>query len=323
MVNTLSFTDKKRVRKNFGKLKEVSKFPNLIEIQKNSYDEFLLENENPSSREDRGLQKVFKSVFPLEDFSGSARIEFIDYNFQKPKFDVDECRQRDKTYAAPLNVKLRLIVFDIDEETETRTVKDIKEQEIYLCDLPLMTEKGTFITNGTERVVVSQMHRSPGVFFDHDNGKTHSSGKLLFGARVIPYRGSWLDIEFDHKDILYCRIDRKKKILVTSFLMSMGIKRDEILKLFYNIEEFSIDKKSNKWKVSFNPKNIKTGKLQKNLINASDGKVAIKQGTKINPAIAQKLFKDGLKNILIEKDDLIGKFIAEDIINETYWRNLL
>ena len=317
MVNTLSFTDKKRVRKNFGKLKEVSKFPNLIEIQKNSYDEFLLENENSSSREDKGLQKVFKSVFPLEDFSGSARIEFIDYNFQKPKFDVDECRQRDKTYAAPLNVKLRLIVFDIDEETETRTVKDIKEQEIYLCDLPLMTEKGTFITNGTERVVVSQMHRSPGVFFDHDNGKTHSSGKLLFGARVIPYRGSWLDIEFDHKDILYCRIDRKKKILVTSFLMSMGIKRDEILKLFYNIEEFSIDKKSNKWKVSFNPKNIKTGKLQKNLINASDGKVAIKQGTKINPAIAQKLFKDGLKNILIEKDDLIGKFIAEDLINET------
>ena len=317
MVNTLSFTDKKRVRKNFGKLKEVSKFPNLIEIQKNSYDEFLLENESPSSREDRGLQKVFKSVFPLEDFSGSARIEFIDYSFQNPKFDVDECRQRDKTYAAPLNVKLRLIVFDIDEETETRTVKDIKEQEIYLCDLPLMTDKGTFITNGTERVVVSQMHRSPGVFFDHDNGKTHSSGKLLFGARVIPYRGSWLDIEFDHKDILYCRIDRKKKILVTSFLMSMGIKRDEILKLFYNIEEFSADKKTNKWKVSFNPKNIKTGKLQKSLINASDGKTAIKQGTKINPAIAQKLYKDGLKNILIESDDLIGKFIAEDIINET------
>jgi DNA-directed RNA polymerase subunit beta len=251
MVNTLSFTDKKRVRKNFGKLKEVSKFPNLVEIQKNSYDEFLLENFNPSERPDKGLQKVFKSVFPLEDFSGSARIEYIEYTFQKPKFDVDECRQRDKTYAAPLHVKLRLIVFDIDEETETRTVKDIKEQEIYLCDLALMTDKGTFITNGTERVVVSQMHRSPGVFFDHDNGKTHSSGKLLFGARVIPYRGSWLDIEFDHKDILYCRIDRKKKIPVTTFLMSMGIKRENILDLFYNTEEYNFDKKSKKMESAF------------------------------------------------------------------------
>ena len=289
VVNTLSFTERKRVRKNFGKLKEVSKFPNLIEIQKKSYEEFLLEEVHPSKRLDRGLQKVFKSVFPLEDFSGSARIEYIEYSLQEPKFDVDECRQRDKTYAAPLNVKLRLIVFDIDEETESRTVKDIKEQEIYLCDLPLMTQKGTFITNGTERVVVSQMHRSPGVFFDHDNGKTHSSGKLLFGARVIPYRGSWLDIEFDHKDILHCRIDRKKKIPITTFLMSMGVKRDEILNLFYNTEIYNLNVKDGKWKFNFNPKNIKTGKLQKSLINAADGKVAVKQGTKINPAIAKKL----------------------------------
>ena len=254
--------------------------------------------------------------FLLEDFSGSARIEYIEYDFQSPKFDVDECRQRDKTYAAPLNVKLRLIVFDIDEETESRTVKDIKEQEIYLCDLPLMTQKGTFITNGTERVVVSQMHRSPGVFFDHDNGKTHSSGKLLFGARVIPYRGSWLDIEFDHKDIIHCRIDRKKKIPITTFLMAMGIKRDEILSLFYGTETYSLNTKDGKWKVGFNPKNIKTGKLQKSLVNAANGKVAVKQGTKINPAIAKKLFNDGLKNLLLEDDELIGKFIAEDIINE-------
>ena len=316
MVNRLSFTERKRVRKNFGKLKEVSTFPNLIEIQKNSYQEFLLENENPSERPDRGLQKVFKSVFPLEDFSGSARIEYMEYDFQQPKFDVDECRQRDKTYAAPLNVKLRLIVFDIDEETESRTVKDIKEQEIYLCDLPLMTQKGTFITNGTERVVVSQMHRSPGVFFDHDNGKTHSSGKLLFGARVIPYRGSWLDIEFDHKDILHCRIDRKKKIPVTTFLMAMGVNRDSILELFYDNEIYTYVPKENKWKIPFNPKNIKTGKLQKSLINASNNKVAIKQGTKINPAIANKLFNDGLKSVLLDDDDLVGRFIAEDIINE-------
>ncbi len=316
MANILSFTERKRVRKNFGKLKEVSKFPNLIEIQKKSYEDFLLEHSNPSERPDKGLQRVFKSVFPLEDFSGSARIEYIEYDFQSPKFDVDECRQRDKTYATPLNVKLRLIVFDIDEETESRTVKDIKEQEIYLCDLPLMTQKGTFITNGTERVVVSQMHRSPGVFFDHDNGKTHSSGKLLFGARVIPYRGSWLDIEFDHKDIIHCRIDRKKKIPITTFLMAMGIKRDEILSLFYNTETYSLNVKDGKWKVPFNPKNIKTGKLHKSLVNAVDGKVAVKQGTKINPAIAKKLFNDGLKNLLLEDDELIGKFIADDIINE-------
>ena len=264
----------------------------------------------------RVFRKFLKVYFPLEDFSGSARIEYIEYDFQSPKFDVDECRQRDKTYAAPLNVKLRLIVFDIDEETESRTVKDIKEQEIYLCDLPLMTQKGTFITNGTERVVVSQMHRSPGVFFDHDNGKTHSSGKLLFGARVIPYRGSWLDIEFDHKDIIHCRIDRKKKIPITTFLMAMGIKRDEILSLFYGTETYSLNTKDGKWKVGFNPKNIKTGKLQKSLVNAANGKVAVKQGTKINPAIAKKLFNDGLKNLLLEDDELIGKFIAEDIINE-------
>ena len=315
MVNSLSFTERKRVRKNFGTLKEVTKFPNLIEIQKDSYASFLLEDHKPSERPDKGLQKVFKSVFPLEDFSGSAHVEFIEYDFDQPKFDVDECRQRDKSYAAPLKIKLRLIVFDIDEETESRTVKDIKEQEIYLCDLPLMTDRGTFITNGTERVIVSQMHRSPGVFFDHDKGKTHSSGKLLFGARVIPYRGSWLDIEFDHKDILFARIDRKKKIHITTFLMAMGIDRDDILAMFYEIISVKKSTKSDNWEIPFDPKNIKVSKLQEDLVDASTGKVAIKQGTKINPAIANKLAKDGLKNILLESDNLIGKFLAEDIIN--------
>ena len=315
MVNSLSFTERKRVRKNFGTLKEVTKFPNLIEIQKDSYASFLLENYKPSERPDKGLQKVFKSVFPLEDFSGSAHVEFIEYDFDQPKFDVDECRQRDKSYAAPLKIKLRLIVFDIDEETESRTVKDIKEQEIYLCDLPLMTDRGTFITNGTERVIVSQMHRSPGVFFDHDKGKTHSSGKLLFGARVIPYRGSWLDIEFDHKDILFARIDRKKKIHITTFLMAMGIDRDDILAMFYEIITVKKSTKSNNWEMPFDPKNIKVSKLQEDLVDASTGKVVIKEGTKINPAIANKLAKDGLNNIVLETDNLIGKFLAEDIIN--------
>ena len=316
MVNSLSFTERKRIRKNFGTLKEVTKFPNLIEIQKDSYASLLLENYKPSERPDKGLQKVFKSVFPLEDFSGAAHVEFIEYDFDQPKFDVDECRQRDKSYAAPLKIKLRLIVFDIDEETDSRTVKDIKEQEIYLCDLPLMTDRGTFITNGTERVIVSQMHRSPGVFFDHDKGKTHSSGKLLFGARVIPYRGSWLDIEFDHKDILFARIDRKKKIHISTFLMAMGIDRDDILGMFYEIIICKKSNKSENWEMPFDPKNIKVSKLYEDLIDASSGKVAIKQGTKINPAIANKLAKDGLKNILLRPDSLVGKFLAEDIIDE-------
>ena len=192
--------------------------PNLIEVQKASYDQFLLVKEPAGGRPDEGLQAVFKSVFPISDFSNTSMLEFVDYEFEPPKYDVDECRQRGMTYAAPLKVTLRLIVFDIDEETGARSVKDIKEQDVYMGDIPLMTNNGTFIVNGTERVIVCQMHRSPGVFFDHDKGKTHSSGKLLFAARIIPYRGSWLDIEFDAKDIVYARIDRRRKIPVTSLL---------------------------------------------------------------------------------------------------------
>ena len=193
--------------------------PNLIEVQKASYDQFLLVKEPEGGRPDEGLQAVFKSVFPISDFSNTSMLEFVKYEFEPPKYDVDECRQRGMTYAAPLKVTLRLIVFDIDEETGARSVKDIKEQDVYMGDIPLMTNNGTFIVNGTERVIVSQMHRSPGVFFDHDKGKTHSSGKLLFAARIIPYRGSWLDIEFDAKDIVYARIDRRRKIPVTSLLV--------------------------------------------------------------------------------------------------------
>jgi DNA-directed RNA polymerase subunit beta len=192
-----TFTGRKRVRKFFGHIKEVAEMPNLIEVQKASYDQFLMVDEPTGGRLDEGLQAVFRSVFPISDFSGTSMLEFVRYEFEPPKYDVDECRQRGMTYAAPLKVTLRLIVFDIDEETGAKSVKDIKEQEVYMGEMPLMTNTGTFIVNGTERVIVSQMHRSPGVFFDHDKGKTHSSGKLLFAARVIPYRGSWLDIEFD------------------------------------------------------------------------------------------------------------------------------
>ena len=202
MANTL--IGRKRIRKFFGKIQEVAEMPNLIEVQKASYDQFLMVEEPKGGRPEEGLQAVFKSVFPISDFSNTALLEFVKYTFEAPKYDVDECRQRGMTFAAPLKVTLRLIVFDVDPDTGARSVKDIKEQDVYMGDMPLMTDNGTFIVNGTERVIVSQMHRSPGVFFDHDKGKTHSSGKLLFAARIIPYRGSWLDIEFDAKDIVLC-----------------------------------------------------------------------------------------------------------------------
>src|SRR4030088_1118180 len=229
-----TFTGRKRVRKFFGKIREVAEMPNLIEVQKASYDQFLLVKEPSGGRPDEGLQAVFKSVFPISDFSNTAQLEFVRYEFEAPKYDVDECRQRGMTYAAPLKVTLRLIVFDIDEETGARSVKDIKEQDVYMGDIPLMTNNGTFIVNGTERVIVSQMHRSPGVFFDHDKGKTHASGKLLFAARVIPYRGSWLGFGFDAKDVVSVRIDRRRKLPATTFLMALGMDGEEILSTFYN-----------------------------------------------------------------------------------------
>ena len=211
-----TITSRKRIRKFFGHIREVAEMPNLIEVQKASYDQFLQVHGPKGGRPDEGMQAVFKSVFPISDFASTALLEFVKYEFEAPKYDVDECRQRGMTYAAPLKVTLRLIVFDVDPDTQARSVRDIKEQDVYMGDMPFMTMNGTFVVNGTERVIVSQMHRSPGVFFDHDKGKSHSSGKLLFAARIIPYRGSWLDIEFDAKDIVYARIDRRRKIPVTS-----------------------------------------------------------------------------------------------------------
>src|SRR6201984_2635575 len=204
-----------RMRRSFAKTRHLIDIPNLIELQKKSYEAFLQRDVDPDRRGDVGLQGVFKSVFPISDFNNTASLEFVSYTLEPAKYDVDECRQRGMTFAAPIKVTLRLIVFDVDEETGAKSVKDIKEQDVYMGDIPLMTMNGTFVVNGTERVIVSQMHRSPGVFFDHDKGKTHSSGKLLFAARVIPYRGSWLDIEFDAKDIVFARIDRRRKIPVT------------------------------------------------------------------------------------------------------------
>src|SRR6201997_1944176 len=239
---TLSFTGRKRLRRRFGKIEEVAEMPNLIEVQKTSYDQFLQVDKPEGGRIDMGLETVFKSVFPIRDFSESSLLEYVDYHFEEPKYDVEECQQRSMTYAAPLKVTLRLIVFDVDQETGAKSVKDIKEQDVYMGDIPLMTDHGTFVVNGTERVIVSQMHRSPGVFFDHDKGKTHSSGKLLFAARVIPYRGSWLDFEFDAKDIIHVRIDRHRKLPATTLLYALGLEQEAILDYFYTKVPFRASK---------------------------------------------------------------------------------
>ena len=308
-----TFTGRKRVRKFFGKIHEVAEMPNLIEVQKASYDQFLLVKEPHGGRPDEGLQAVFKSVFPITDFSNTAQLEFVRYEFEAPKYDVDECRQRGMTYAAPLKVTLRLIVFDIDEETGARSVKDIKEQDVYMGDIPLMTSNGTFIVNGTERVIVSQMHRSPGVFFDHDKGKTHSSGKLLFAARIIPYRGSWLDIEFDAKDIVFARIDRRRKLPVTSLLFALGMDGEEVLNTFY--KHIIYKRTKDGWRVPFDATRLRGYKAVNDLVDADTGKVVVEAGKKITVRQARQLAEKGLKALRMTDEELLGHYIAEDLVN--------
>src|SRR5712672_2441710 len=308
-----TFTGRKRVRKFFGKIQEVAEMPNLIEVQKASYDQFLLVLEPVGGRPDEGLQAVFKSVFPISDFSNTSMLEFVKYEFEAPKYDVDECRQRGMTYAAPLKVTLRLIVFDIDEETGAKSVKDIKEQDVYMGDIPLMTMNGTFVVNGTERVIVSQMHRSPGVFFDHDKGKTHSSGKYLFAARVIPYRGSWLDIEFDAKDIVHARIDRRRKIPVTSLMFALGLDGEQILSTFYKKVVYRRQKDG--WRVPFDSNRLKGYKAINDLIDADTGRVVVEAGQKITVRQARQLQEKGLKALRMTDEELIGHYIAEDLVN--------
>src|SRR5215218_1339823 len=288
-----SLQGRKRIRRFFGKIQEVAEMPNLIEVQKASYDQFLMIDEPKGGRLDEGLQAVFKSVFPISDFSNTALLEFVKYTFEAPKYDVDECRQRGMTFAAPLKVTLRLIVFDVDPDTGARSVKDIKEQDVYMGDMPLMTDNGTFIVNGTERVIVSQMHRSPGVFFDHDKGKTHSSGKLLFAARIIPYRGSWLDIEFDAKDIVHARIDRRRKIPVTSLLFALGMDGEEILSIFY--KSIAYVRAKDGWRVPYDWNRMKGAKPSVDLIDADTGEVVVEAGKKLTARSARQLAEKGLK----------------------------
>jgi len=334
-----SFTGRKRIRKTFGRIPEVSQMPNLIEVQRASYEAFLQMHVGPDSRAHAGLQEVFKSVFPIDDFAGRGRLEFVSYELEEPKYDVEECMARGMTFAAPLKVRLRLIVWDVDEDTGARSIRDIKEQDVYMGDMPLMTENGTFIINGTERVIVSQMHRSPGVFFDHDKGKTHSSGKYLFAARVIPYRGSWLDFEFDAKDIVYVRIDRRRKLPATTLLYALdsarteglratraaegrevelgeieGMGPEEILGAFYRQVEFRHGAKG--WHAPYDSERYRGVKLQADLVDAKTGKVVAEAGTKLTPRAARKIAEGGTTEVIVPRIELFGRYLAEDIIDE-------
>ena len=309
----LSFTARKRIRKSFGRIETITSMPNLIEVQKNSYDQFLQINIPAEKRTNTGLHAVFKSVFPIKDYTETSTLEFVRFNFDAPKYDVDECRSRGINSSAPLRVTLRLIVWIVDEDTGAREIKDIKEQDVYMGDIPLMTDNGTFIINGTERVIVSQMHRSPGVFFDHDKGKTHSSGKFLYSCRIIPYRGSWLDFEFDAKDLVNARIDRRRKVPVTTFLRALGMDNSSILDTFYTRTIYKKLKKG--WAAKFNPEQYRGVKLAYDLVDVKTGKVIAEAGKKMNVRTAKKFAEDGLKEYLVTDEQFIGKYIATDIVN--------
>ncbi|NBB83361.1 MAG: DNA-directed RNA polymerase subunit beta [Alphaproteobacteria bacterium] len=334
-----SFTGRKRVRKSFGRIPEVARMPNLIEVQRRSYDQFLQMDVPLEGREYLGLQEVFQSVFPIRDFSERSELDFVSYELEEPKYDVEECQQRGMTFAAPLKVTLRLTVFDVEEDTGLRSIRDIKEQDVYMGDMPLMTANGTFIINGTERVIVSQMHRSPGVFFDHDKGKTHSSGKYLFAARVIPYRGSWLDFEFDAKDHVYVRIDRRRKLPATTLLLALdgaetaalrqqrakdgegllpyeaqGMSKEEILGYFYGAVSFTAA--GSAWKTTFDPERMKGIKLAYDLVDAKTGDVVAEVGQKMTPRLGRKLTDAGMTERLVSDEELSGQYLAADVINE-------
>ena len=311
-----SYLGQKRLRKYYGKIREVLDMPNLIEVQKSSYDLFLRSGEAEIPTDGEGIKGVFQSVFPIKDFNETSVLEFVGYDLERPKYDVEECQQRDMTYSAPLKVTLRLIVFDVDEDTGAKSVKDIKEQDVFMGDMPLMTPNGTFVVNGTERVIVSQMHRSPGVFFDHDKGKTHSSGKLLFACRIIPYRGSWLDFEFDAKDLVFARIDRRRKLPVTTLLYALGLDQEGIMSAYYDTVKFHVVK-GRGWKTKFFPERVRGTRPIYDLIDAATGEVIAEAGKKVTPRAVKKLIDEGkVTELLVPFDQIIGKFVSQDLINE-------
>ncbi len=309
-----SFANNPLLRKHFAKVKNIIDIPNLIDIQKTSYKRFLQADLPSSERKQSGLEAVFRSVFPIHDFSDTCSMEYVSYSLGVPKYDVEECHQRGMTYAAPIKVKVRLVTWDVDKDAGTQSIRDIKEQEVYFGEIPLMTENGTFIINGTERVIVSQLHRSPGVFFSHDKGKTHSSGKILFSARIIPYRGSWLDFDFDHKDLLWVRIDRRRKLPATVLLKALGYTTEELLKYYYDLEEISWTGKEYIKKVNFD---LLAGKRASSDVLSSSGEVLVKANRKFTRSAIRKLNDDGIESIPITAEELIGQVVASDIVDET------
>lgn len=307
-----SFTEKKRIRKDFGTLPQIMDVPYLLAIQMDSYEKFLQAGFEGDERLDKGLQAAFKSVFPIVSYSGNAALEYVAYKLGKPAFDVKECQMRGVTYAVPLRVKIRLIIYD--KESSNKAIKDIKEQEVYFGELPLMTENGTFVINGTERVIVSQLHRSPGVFFDHDKGKTHSSGKLLYSARIIPYRGSWLDFEFDPKDLCFVRIDRRRKLPCTILMRALGYQSEEILDMFYERNEFILSKESYQLTLVADRLRGETALFD---IKDGKGKVIIEEGRRITARHIRQIEKADLKVLDVPEEYLLGKMLAKDIIDES------
>lgn len=308
-----SYTEKKRIRKSFAKLPTVMDVPYLLAIQLDSYEQFLQEHKKPKGRENIGLQAAFNSIFPIESHTGNAELQFVEYYLGTPEFDVRECILRGSTYAAPLRVKIRLVIKDKDsKDKESKSaIKDIREQSVYMGEIPLMTENGTFVINGTERVIVSQLHRSPGVFFDHDKGKSHSSGKVLYNARIIPYRGSWLDFEFDVKDLVFARIDRRRKLLATVILHAIGMDNQQILDTFY--EKTHVYKGAEQFEIELIAERLQ-GEMAQFDIVSPEGEVIVEQGKRINAKAIRSIQKSGMQRLAVPDEYLYEHILAEDIV---------
>ncbi len=311
MAPQTQVTSNLRLRRSFGKIKKIIDIPNLIEIQKRSYEEFLQADVASEQREDKGLQSVFKSVFPIKDFNETASLEFVSYELGTPKYDVEECHQRGMTYAAPIKVKIQLVIWDV--ESGRRSIKNVKEQEVYFGEIPLMTGNGTFMVNGTERVIVSQLHRSPGVFFEHDKGRTHSTGKLLYSARIIPYRGSWIDFEFDPKDVLFVRIDRRRKFPATVLLRALGMTTEDLLNYYYKKDVISLDPKQ--YTKRFEADQLLGMRVTRDVKDPKSGEVIAREGRKFNKAIVRQLEAAKVSEIPIALEEIVGKISAHDIVD--------
>jgi DNA-directed RNA polymerase subunit beta len=319
MAQQSHVTSNFRLRRSFGKIKKIIDIPNLIEIQKRSYEEFLQAEVAAEQRTDTGLQAVFKSVFPIKDFNETASLEFVSYELGQPKYDVEECHQRGMTYAAPLKVKIQLVIWDV--EGGRRSIKNVKEQEVYFGEIPLMTANGTFMVNGTERVIVSQLHRSPGVFFEHDKGRTHSTGKLLYSARIIPYRGSWIDFEFDPRDVLYVRIDRRRKFPATVPLRALGMTTEDLLNYFYKKDLIILD--GSQLAMEFIPAQLQGQRVNRDIKDPKTGEIIVREGRKFNKAIIRQLEQAHVTEIPIGAEDVVGRISAHDVVDSTTGEVLL